>query len=247
MKIVPKASKQLRFLANQIGYLEDLNEHYRNFANGRDDHVTAVYYEKKVTNRTLVIVPRKDADPGVSSVKPVALQKDHVNICKPYGRDDSAYLAIRRYIQNVVDLAGQPDSRQSRLIGAQYYQERNLEDRRDLLQKLIDAGREHQYDYANSAQNRFARQYAKTGLYTAAREDNDIFLSDIETRFINHVYHPLICQSAPDTEIRKALQEEVIDPLSNKTIGTTRFTSNLVLSGLYFLTEQCHIRWDVPK
>ena len=118
---------------------------------------------------------------------------------------------------------------------------------RDLLQKLIDAGREHEYSYANNAQNRFARRYTKTGLFTAAREDHDNLLSEIETRFVTHVYHPLICRSASDDDIRSALQEKVLDPLAAKEIGGIWFRAKEILSGLYFLTEQCHVRWDSPR
>ena len=141
-------------------------------------------------------------------------------------------------------LAEQSSSAANDSIWAENYEKRSTEDRRDLLQKLIDSGREREYRYANNAQNHFARRYTKTGLFTAAREDNDNFLSEIETRFVTHVYHPLICKSAPDSEIRSALQEMVIDPLKTKRIGSSRFASKLILSGLYYLTEQCHIRWD---
>ena len=111
----------------------------------------------------------------------------------------------------------------------------------------MDAGREHEYGYANDAQNRFARRYTKTGLFTAAREDHDNLLSEIETRFVTHVYHSLICRSASDDDISTALQEKVIDSLTGKEIGGTRFNAKAILSGLYFLTEQCYIRWDTPK
>ena len=86
-------------------------------------------------------------------------------------------------------------------------------DRRDLLQKLIDAGREHEYPYANNSQNGFARRFTKTGLFTAARADHDILLSEVESRFITHVYHPLICKDGTDAEIRAALQTHVVDRL----------------------------------
>lgn len=52
---LPLASKSIKVLANEAGFLEDLNEHYRSFANGRDDLATAVYYEKYRTNAVLVV------------------------------------------------------------------------------------------------------------------------------------------------------------------------------------------------
>jgi hypothetical protein len=120
-------------------------------------------------------------------------------------------------------------------------------DRRDLLQKLIDAGREHEYQYANNAQNKFARKMVKNGLFSSAKNDYEQLLSDACTRFTMHVYHPLICKGEPDSLVRQALQNDVIAPLANKACGGSVFTENEVLNSLYFLTEQCHISWDYKK
>ena len=246
LKIVPRSSSHVELLANNIGFLEDLNQHYRVLTNDREDLATAVYYEKFATNKS-VIVARESADPGISDVEPVPIDKDHIDICKPKDKGDTVYLGIKRHIQKVVKSAGRLTLDSENLEWVEEYGERSTLDRRDLLQKLIDAGREHEYGYANDAQNRFARRYTKTGLLTAAREDHENLLSEIETRFVTHVYHPLICRLAPDGDIRTALQEKVIDPLAATDIGGTRFSARSVLSGLYFLTEQCHIRWDPPQ
>ena len=80
----------------------NLNDDYRNFADGREDLVTAVYYEKHLTNKTAVVVTRDDADPGVSGATPVAVDKDHINICKPRDQDDIIYRAVRRHVQKTL-------------------------------------------------------------------------------------------------------------------------------------------------
>ena len=242
LDILPGTSKQIKLLANEIGFLEELNFHYRKFANDSERLNTVVYYEKHATKRVKVVVARESADPGVAGTVPVSVDKDHINICKPPNRDDIVFRGIRRHLKNVVDTcpAGQ-------IFGIEGYTEPSDADRRDLLQKLIDSGREHEYDHANNAQNRFARRYNKTGLLAAAREDHDSFLSEIETRFVTHVFHPLICSNATDDEIRSALQEYVIGPLTNKQVGGSKFDASSVLNGLYYLTEQCYIRWDLPK
>ena len=242
-KLVPGTSRHVELLGNKFGFLEDLNRHYRNLTSDRTDLNTAVYYEKHTTNG-VVIVPRASADPGISKVEPVPVDKNHINICKPPDKNDTVYLGIKRHIQRTLPTAEQSTTGAGELAWIDDYSERSVQDRRDLLQKLIDAGREHEYDYANAAQNRFARTYTKTGLLAAAREDHENLLSEIETRFVTHVYHPLICQLAHDPEVRTALQEKVIDPLAGRNLGSTRFSARSILSGLYFLTEQCHIRWD---
>ena len=245
-KLIPGMSRNVKLLANNSGILEDLNQHYRNLTSERKDITTAVYYEKHAT-KGVVVVPKASADPGISKVEPVPVDKDHINICKPPDNNDTVYLGIKRHIHRTLQtLQGATDG-DGDLAWTDDYGAPSINDRRDLLQKLIDAGREHEYDYVNAAQNRFARVYTKTGLLAAAREDHENLLSEIETRFVTHVYHPLICKSAHDSEVRNSLQEKVIDPLVGRNIGTTSFSARSVLDGLYFLTEQCHIRWDMDK
>ena len=200
LKMIPRTSIHVDLLANSIGFLEDLKHHYRVLTNDRIDLSTAVYYEKHSTHKS-VVVSRDSADPGISNVEPVPVDKDHINICKPLDKTDIVYLGIKRHIQRVVKSVDKSDSGNENSTWVEEYGERRAGARRDLLQKLIDAGREHEYTYANDAQNRFARRYTKTGLFRAAREDHENLLSEIETRFVTHVYHPLICKSEPDEDI----------------------------------------------
>ena len=242
---LPRSSSYVDLVANKSGFLSDLNEHYRVLVNNQTELSTAVYYEVYPI-KGIVIVPKESADPGVG-VTPVPLDCDHRSICKPESVDDIVYLGVKRHIKKSLRSyersASDTDSRRL----ASDYTKRSSRDRRDLFEKLTDAGREHEYSYANEAQNGFARQYARTGLLTAARNDHEALLSEIETRFITHVYHPLICQSAEDRDVRRAIQEQVIDPIAGREIGGTRFSSVQVLNGLYYLTEQCHIQWDTLK
>ena len=244
--VLPRNSKHIVLLANRSGFLEDLNDRYRKLTEDQDDLSTIAYYEKHATYGS-VIVPRESADPGCSRVELIGVDKNHVGICKPSNKDDTVYLGIKRRVQKVVRFAEEASSGGVNPTWVEDYKERSEMDRRDLHQKLIDAGREYEYSYANGAQNRFARHYTKTGLLKAALEDHENLLAEVETRFVNHVYHPLICKSATDEEIRAALQKMVIDPLVDRKIGGTRFSARIVMNALYFLTEQCHVRWDVPK
>ncbi|MCY3884201.1 MAG: alpha/beta hydrolase [Gammaproteobacteria bacterium] len=241
-KVFPYTSKHIALLTNETGFLDDLNEHYKAFVNKRQDLTTVSYYEKHTT-KSVVVVTRDSADPGVARSYLNAVDKDHINISKPANRFDTIYMGVKRRIEKLIQSIDDPES----FALAEYYEEKSPADRRDLHQKLLDAGREHEYGYANNAQNGFARRYTKTGLLSTARENHDNLLSEVETRFITHVYHPLICQSAEHHEIAQALQDRVIDPLVGRSIGGTKFDAKSVLSAVYFLTEQCYIRWDAPK
>ena len=141
----------------------------------------------------------------------------------------------------------QPDAHQAAaLFDADDYQAPADSDRRDLLQKLIDAGREHEYKLANAYQNQFAQKYNKLGLFTDAKQRSDALLSAVEQRFVTHVYSDKICKDASDEEVADALQEHVIDALCKPNGSGPGPSAKAVLQALYFLTEQCYIRWDAP-
>lgn len=238
MALVPGASKQVDVLTNQNGFLEDLNQSYRSLVLRKSDLETHTYYEKIKTKKTVLVVDRDSADPGVRGASPVAVDRDHIDICKPPDADDIVFLGVKRHLKNLCNSFPLIAKSEEEFIN------KSDTDRRDLLQKLIDAGREHEYRFANDAQNKFARKLARNGLFSSARDDYEKLLSDACTRFTIHVYHPFICKGADDACIRNSLQSEVIAPLANKQCGGTVFSENDVFNALYFLTEQCHIRWE---
>jgi len=239
------SSRHIDLLSNDLGILTDINQHYRSFANGRADVSTVAYYEKYKTAASVLVVSKESSDPGVAGTTPVAMDKDHVTICKPRDKEDLVYLGIRRHLEKALTSCRMPPaSVNDESFAPDDYGVKTEEDRRDLLQKLIAAGREHEYSQANNLQNKFAQNYVKLGLYTTARDDNDRLLSEVEQRFLTHIYHPLICKGRPDEEIRNALQTHVIDAVYEERASSRGFGKKTILSALYFLTEQCHIRWD---
>ena len=244
--VIPRfSSKYIDLLSNDSGILTDINQHYRSFANGRDDVATVAYYEKYKTAASLLVVSKESADPGVAGTTPVAMDKDHITICKPRDKEDLIYLGIKRHLARTLSSCpmNSPNGNGGS-FAADDYGTKTEEDRRDLLEKLIAAGREHEYSKANNLQNKFAQNYLKLGLYTTAKDDNDRLLSEVEQRFLTHIYHPLICKGRPDEEIRNALQAHVIDAVYEQHAGGKGIGKKTILSALYFLTEQCHIRWD---
>lgn len=241
------SSKNIDLLSNGMGVLEDINQYYRDYANSRDDFKTVAYYEKYKIKNSILVVSRESADPGVKGTHPVAIDKDHINICKPCDRNDHVYVGIQRHIKRMLISIQDSSASDEEVFQEDDYSTKTDHDRRDLLEKLIAAGREHEYKTANNYQNQFAQNYLKLGLYTSAREENDKLLSEIEQRFITHIYNPLICKGESDDIIRTALQNDVIDPVCVKRDGQRGFSEKVVLRALYFLTEQCHIRWDAEQ
>lgn len=236
-------SDKIDVLANKIGVLDDLKQAYRDFVDKKSNLQTVVYYEKLKTHSQL-IVDRDSSDPGVAKVTPVAVDKNHISICKPDSRDDQVFLGLVRHIgllmaevASTLDASGEPFATVDFSIPSE-------RDRRELLVKMIDANRENEYSVANEYQNHFAQNYYKLGLMTSARSNHDRILSDVEQRFHTNVYLKLICKGADDGEIQSALQADVIDPICEKYHDIHSLTGLTVLQALYFLTEQCRVRWD---
>ncbi|HJT42098.1 MAG TPA: ABC-three component system protein [Rhizomicrobium sp.] len=240
--LIPRlSSTHVTALSNDSGYLTALNKAYRDLAAQRA-FATVAYYEKQKTKNAALVVSAESADPGVTNCRPIAIESDHIGICKLKARDELVYRSLQRHLSPLVKDAPVPQG--SSPFAPSDYTAASEADRRDLLQKLIDAGREHEYPQANDLQNRFARDYYRLGLHTEAKQQSDAVLSQVEQRFITHVFHEKICKDATDDEIKNALQAHVIDAISATTNPPAAQAA--VLQALYFLTERCHIRWDKP-
>lgn len=243
--LMPRLSSPfINALGDESGYLTDLNNSYRNLAT-KKGIATIAYCEKFETKNAMLLVPEDSADPGCE-IQPIAVDADHIDICKPSTKEAPVYRSVLHRIRKVLEgYSGTGSDDSETIFGPDNYGVRSHDDRRTLQEKLIDAGREHQYSSANNLQNRFARTYHRLGLFTEAKARHDKILSAIEQRFVTHVYGPKICLGATQDEIAKALQEHVIDPLcAPSEFGT--LAESTVLQGLYYLTEQCHIQWDKP-
>lgn len=243
--IMPRlSSTHVDLLTNDSGYLTSLNQAYRDLVNGAGI-ATIAYYEKYKTKDVSLVVSEDSADPGVGSTRPVAVDADHISICKPASRLDLIYTSLCRHLNGVLVRCPVPAQEQGTLdsFAPDDYSAGSASDRRDLLQKLIDAGREHEYQKANSLQNQFAQRYYRLGLHTEAKSKSDAVLSAVEQRFTTHVYSGKICKGATDDEIAAALQAHVIDPMCDGE-GKDHLSPTAILQALYFLTEQCYIQWD---
>lgn len=232
------ASSFIDLLTNDSGYLTNLNQSYRDLALN-NSIATVAYYEKFKTKDVALVVSSQSADPGAGKTRPVAVDADHISICKPSDRDSFVFTSLCRHIRRALKDCVPPNGTPS--FGTDDYGAKSHSDRRDLLQKLIDAGREHEYPRANDLQNKFAQRYTRLGLFTDAKDRSDALLASVEQRFTMHVYSAKICKNASDDEIATAIQVKVIDPLCSNGNG---ISATAVLQALYFLTGQCYIQWD---
>lgn len=147
----PFASTHIAALSNDAGQLDDLNNSYRDIA-PKYSIKTIVYYEKFKTHNVL-LVDSQSSNPGLSNTRAIAMDSDHIGICKADTRDALIYLSVRRHLTDCIPKI----TSQEFVFGLPDYTTVHEHDRRDLLQKLIDAGRESQYHSAREHQITFAQ------------------------------------------------------------------------------------------
>ncbi|AOY81091.2 tetratricopeptide repeat protein [Moorena producens JHB] len=88
--------------------LRELNEWYR-------EHVrslgiaTKVYYETQLLQGILV-VDEDSANPGIEKVKPVAIEKNHIDLCKPESQNSLVYLGVKKFIKECLNIPGWLDN-----------------------------------------------------------------------------------------------------------------------------------------
>jgi hypothetical protein len=238
------ASRHVEKLKKDSSELEELNASFRVFCHQRKLNVT-VYYEMHRTGNLAVVVDRESADPGVNGAMPIPVEASHTSICSPEDRNSLIYLSICNRLRNLIPLPSDEGLPVSEAFEGDDLESVNSSDRRDLQAKMIAAGREHEYGFANDSQNKFARSFARSGLKTAAARVHTDLLADVEQRFQSLIFYPLICNDADNATIASAIQTQVIAPLSVKYAGSEA-SAKTVMNALYFLTERCHVRWDKP-
>ncbi|WP_430472792.1 ABC-three component system protein [Thalassospira lucentensis] len=236
-------SQHIELLSGDSGELSSLADRYRSFAN-TSEIKTIAYFENFKTKGMSLVVSKSSADPGVAGCEVVGLDKDHINISKPRNRNDQLYEAVRFRIQQEVDLIGGGTAMNGTGAFLEDYQKRCELDRRTLLEKLIDAGMESDYEHANDSQLKFSMLYKKFGLFDPARSNFDEILSEVETRFLNKIYRPLIQCDVDKSQVYSAVQDEVIEYVKEKLSTKRMVDTKLVYSAMYYLTEQCYIKWD---
>jgi hypothetical protein len=171
----------------------------------------------------------------------VAIDANHQSICKPENKNAPIHCSIISDLNSLISelRLSVPEAE----FTSDDYSSKYERDRRSLEEKLQAANRSDEYQRANEHQNKFAQDYMRNGLSLSAKQQNDNILAEVQQRFETHIY-PLISEDIHHPDISTKLQSEVIDPVTLKFEGNTNFTTQTVQRAVYYLTEQCHIRWD---
>jgi len=99
--IAPKlSSKHIDLIADETGALKNLNDAYRDLAPARGIR-TLAYYETHKAKKAAFIVDKISADPGVAGTRAIALNGDHISVCKPADRRAPLYASLRAHLSDV--------------------------------------------------------------------------------------------------------------------------------------------------
>lgn len=258
-------SKQTQQLSYGDDALIDLNEFFRNYAS-RSDLIVKPYYETKNTWGVLV-VDKVTANPNVLGAEPIAVEADHIHICKPESRDDKLYRSIsalfRQMLNDRSNVADGEDIRPqsggngvretdakvdrvdpSTLSEYEYFTATADDDRRTLKVKLENAGRAFQVRTAEKAKERFAMALQRNIAQPSAVARLTKLMADVQSRYNRHVVR-VIAGGGSDAEVDAAIQKEVVDPCASvHSTGEHLVSATLVDGALYYLAGNCHLAFD---
>lgn len=113
-----------------------------------------------------------------------------------------------------------------------------------LEQKLSNGNRADTYQQCKWEKEIFYKKLLRYTPSFAAQKIMTYTLADIYTRFTNIIY-PLIKDGKPRAEIDRAIQTEIVDHtitlLENNPL---EFFPNDIRGMIYYLTGNCHIKWN---
>lgn len=264
-------SKQSKQLAYGDDNLVDLNDFFRSWV-ARQDVAVRAYFETEKTYG-LHVVNKMTANPGVTGCEPIGVQTDHITICKPTTRTAPVFKSIsafiRQLLKKVTPPAAEIETGGEKKRGAagegqgtiasqgistevdaeiladfQYFMTPAEVDRRDLEQKLTDAGRSYAITDAKRKKERFNMALQRNIAQPSAVTRYAKLMADVESRFNRHVVRE-IAHGADIAEVDRIVQEHVVAPcVSAHSTGEGQITAGLVDGALYYLAGNCHLAWD---
>jgi pimeloyl-ACP methyl ester carboxylesterase len=284
-------SKQVKQLAYSDDTLIDLNEFFRSWVS-RQGAAVRTFYETEKTGG-VHIVDKVTANPGIAGSDPIAVQANHIDICKPASKTAPVYAsmcAMIRQLLNKIAPASVPGT--GGLLGSNgvgsaggvqgtggllgsngvgsaggvqgsgtavvteagltsevladfvYYTTTADHDRRDLAQKLADAGRSYAIADAKRKKERFNMALQRHIAQPSAVTRYTQLMADVESRFNRHVAR-VVADQADGTAVDQVVQDQVIGPCTaTHSSSENEITAGLVDGALYYLAGNCHLAWD---
>ena len=117
-----------------------------------------------------------------------------------------------------------------------------------LEQKLTESNRTDLINDALWLKEEYYKKLTKYQLYQSAQKIQAHLLASVLERFRNKI-KPLINSDSSDAVIRKAISEEIINPLINLVEieglddNILGFSATDIEGMIYYLTGRCHLKW----
>lgn len=264
-------SKQSKQLVYGEDALVDLNESFRSRANIQSIEVRSYYETEKFGG--VLIVDKVTANPGVLGSEPIAVQANHFEICKPENQEAPVFKSICALVRKLLKSIPSPtggggkshaegakdaaDQLAEEVLPAdtiegvstdilhdfEYFTTVAEDDRRDLAQKLTDAGRDYAIRDAKRKKERFNMALRRNIAQSSAVTRYTRLMSEVESRFNRHVARAIAAGGCTEA-IDVVIQNEVISPCAALESDGEAMTAGLVDGALYYLAGNCHVAWD---
>jgi protein SERAC1 len=266
-------SKQVKQLAYSDDMLIDLNDFFRSWVS-RQGAAVRSFYETEKTFGVLIVDKVTanpgvvGSDPIAVQTNHFDICKPASKAAPVYA---SVCAMIRQLLKKIVPRAGseiggsigsndakstgstqghgtaaiaEADLASEVLADFQYYTTMADHDRRDLAQKLADAGRSYAIADAKRKKERFNMALQRHIAQPSAVTRYTQLMADVESRFNRHVAR-VIADRADGAAIDQAVQDQVIGPCTaTHSSSDNEITAGLVDGALYYLAGNCHLAWD---
>jgi hypothetical protein len=123
-----------------------------------------------------------------------------------------------------------------------YYDKKSVDGIEGLEAKLKAGNRDHEIFLAFEKKELFLKALEKLSLYVSAQEIFVHLLAKVEHEFSMHVF-PRIGEKA-EHQVNEIITERIVEPIVKECGATVlKMDHSLAMGMLYWLAEQCFVRW----
>lgn len=265
-------SKQTQQLVYGEDGLVDLNDFFRSRAGMQKIQVRAYYETEQVGG--IFIVDKVTANPGVLGCEPIAVQTDHLRICKPESKDAPVFKSVCGLIRSLLkDPATSPEHGGGSALGqssgtAQAGAAAGTGATQTVAGVSADIARDFEYftTVAEDDRRDLEQKLKDSGRAYAVRDakrKKEMFNMALQrhiaqpaavtryTRLMSDVESRFkrhvvraIAEGGCAGTVDTIIQKDVISPCAEVESDGEALTAGLVDGALYYLAGNCHVAWD---